>query len=229
MPYVPSKKTSPPADDREILDPVIEAVSRGAAEEITNNLSLIRVYKYVFLSVAEYLRGFLTDGLVSVAPDAKAKLAQTIYEVGKKYGYEGAFLGELNYSFTRFIQSVPQILVEIGKWKESDELRYWEDASMTEALIYASDKTKEWGLGISGVFEDIKDEHKERVNKAYEIAQILKSGDCYDTPYYSRVVEVVDEDSRLVGHLYVALKRDESTLNVDLLPYQFVLRKRPAP
>ncbi|QQG45716.1 MAG: hypothetical protein HYW89_02245 [Candidatus Sungiibacteriota bacterium] len=227
MPYVPSEKTSPPADDRKTLDPAIEAVAQEAAETITNNLSLIRVYKNIFLSVARLLRGLLIDGHLSTAPDAEVKLAQAIYEVGKKYGYEGAQLGELNYSITRFIQRVPQILVEMGRWKESDELRYWSDASMTEALICAADVTKEWGLGIGGVFEDIKDEHKERVNKAYEIAQILKSGDCYDTPYYSRIVEVVDEDGNLIGHLYVALKRGESTLNVDLLPYQFVLRKKP--
>ena len=30
------------------------------------------------------------------------------------------------------------------------------------------------------MFEDIKDEYKRRVNSAYEAAQILKSGDCYD-------------------------------------------------
>ena len=228
MPYVPREKTDPPADDRKTLDPAVEAVAQEAAQDITNNLSLIRVYKNTFLQVAEFLRGFLTDGRISVAPKSKVKLAQAIYEVSKKYGYEGACLGELNYAFTRFIQRVPQIMVEMGKWEKKDELRYWEDASMTEALIYAADHTKEWGLGIGGVFEDIKDEHKERVNKAYEIAQILKSGDCYDTPYYTRVVEVADENGRVVGHLYVALKRSEETLNADVLPYQFVLKKRPS-
>lgn len=36
------------------------------------------------------------------------------------------------------------------------------------------------GNGLCGVFIDIKDEYKRRVNTAYEAAQILKSGDCYD-------------------------------------------------
>ncbi len=60
---------------------------------------------------------------------------------------------------------------------------------------------------------------------AYEAAQIVKSGDCYDTPYYSRLVEVVDEEGNFVGHQHVMLKRDESTLNKDVLDGQLVLRK----
>lgn len=68
-----------------------------------------------------------------------------------------------------------------------------------------------------GVLQDVSAEHKRRVNVAYEAAQIVKSGDCYDTPYYTRLVEVVDKDGKHVGHFEVMLKRSEETLNKDLL------------
>ena len=43
--------------------------------------------------------------------------------------------------------------------------------------------------GLAGVFEDVKDEYKRRVNTAYEAAQILKSGDCYDrVPFHTQLV-----------------------------------------
>ncbi len=222
MPYVPSKKTDGKSTDREVLDKAVEALANQVAERITNNLSLIKIYKQTFykttLSLKELNRGDVVDGTL------ESTLAQVIYEVGAKYGYEGAFLGELNYSFTRFIQRVPQIMVERKIWKE--ELRYWLYAATVEGLTYAADKTKSWGLGISGVFEDIKDEYKWRVNRSYEATQIIKSGDCYDTPYYGRLVEVVDEDGNLIGHMEVWLKRSEKTLHQDLLDGKIVLKKK---
>ncbi len=149
MPYVPSKKTDGKSTDREVLDKAVEALANQVAERITNNLSLIKIYKQTFyktaLSLEELIRGDVVDGTL------ESTLAQAIYEVGEKYGYEGAVLGELNYSFTRFIQRVPQIMVEKGKWKE--ELRYWLYAATVEALTYAADKTKCWSVGISGVLK----------------------------------------------------------------------------
>jgi hypothetical protein len=223
MPYVPSKKTDGKSTDREILDKAVDVLARKTAEKITNNLSLLREYKQVFCRVARKLHRLLSVGKESPA-SPESELAQAIYEVGEKYGYEGAFLGELNYSFTRFIQRVPQIMVENGVWKE--ELRYWLYAATVEALTYAQDETKTLGIGISGVFEDIKDEYKWRVNRSYEAAQIIKSGDCYDTPYYGRLVEVVDEDGNLVGHMEVWLKRSPETVGLDLLKGQIVLKKK---
>ncbi len=140
--------------------------------------------------------------------------------------YEGAYLGEFNYSFTRFIQRVPEIMVENRTWTE--ELRYWLYAATVQALTYAQSKTEDLDNGISGVFEDIKDEYKRRVNTAYEAAQIIKSGDCYNTPYYTRVVEVVDEKGRVLGHMEIMLKRSPETLNKDVLDGQIVLKKKEA-
>jgi hypothetical protein len=222
MPYVPSKKTDGKSADREILDAVVERLAGDAATRISNNLSLVAVYKSVFIEVAKSLHS-LTRWAV-IGESIEAELAQAIYDVGAKYGYEGAYLGELNYACTRFIQRVPQLKVQGGVWAQ--ELRYWLYAATVEALTYASYKTRDFGIGVSGVFEDIKDEYKRRVNTAYEAEQILKSGDCYDTPYYTRLVEVVDENGTLVGHQEIMLKRNDATLHKDLLDFQVVVRKK---
>jgi len=234
MPYVPSKKTDGKSTDRERLDAIVNILANESAEKITTNLSLIKIYDLVFRQITEGLRCIVNRENCMRGEEsfeysklfACCKLtASSIYDVGKKYDYEGAYLGELNYAMTRFIQRVPQIMVERGIWK--DELRYWVYAATVEALTCTAYYTRTLGIGVSGVFEDIKDEYKRRVNPAYEAAQIIKSGDCYDTPYYTRLVEVVDEDGNLVGHQEVMLKRSEATLKQDLLDGCFVLTRKP--
>jgi hypothetical protein len=217
MPYVPT-------EDRKILNESVEPVARETAKRIKNNLSLIKEYKKVFIKVARKLHRISPVTRKETADSPEAKLAKAIFEVGEKYGYEGAFLGELNYSLTHFIQRVPQIMVENGVWKE--ELRYWLYAATVEALTYAQNETKNLGIGVSGVFEDIKDEYKWRVNRAYEASQIIKIGDCYDTPYYGRLMEVVDEEENHVGYMEVWLKRSPETVNLDILKGRIVLKKK---
>lgn len=223
MPYVPSKKTDGKSTDREILDSAVENLANVAVTKITNNLSLIKVYKPIFVGVAHELHSAI-QGAGTSSGNEEAALARAIHEVGAKYGYEGAYLGELNYAFTRFIQRVPQVKVKNGEWAQ--ELRYWLYAATVEALTYAAHETEGLGIGVSGVFEDIKDEYKRRINTAYEAEQILESGDCYDTPYYTRLVEVVDENGAHVGHQEVMLKREDATLNKDILEGKVVLKKK---
>ena len=154
---------------------------------------------------------------------AYSKLQTSEFEA-EKYGYEGAHEGILNYTITTLIQRVPACKVERGEWKE--EFRYWIYATTVSALM----QTAFWYLShhdpfvIGGVFVDIKDEYKRRVNTAYEAAQIAKSGDCYDAPYYTRLVEVVDHNGNHVGYQEVMLKRDANTLNIDILSGKIVLR-----
>lgn len=136
-------------------------------------------------------------------PLAKA-LADGIAKVASKYSYDGAFLGEMNYSLTRLIQHLPRSLQQYCNFK--DETRYWLQA------------------GMFGVLDDVKLEYKLRVNQSYEQEQIKKSGDCYDTPYYSRTVEVVDDFDKHIGYVYVNVKRSEDTLNVDILPQKLTLK-----
>lgn len=129
--------------------------------------------------------------------------AEAIAEVASHYAYDGAFAGELNFFLTRLIQHLPRALQKFCGFK--DEIRYW-----TQPLMY-------------GVLIDVALEHKLRVNQSYEAAQILKSGDCYDTPYYTRLVEVVRRDGSHVGWQHVMLKRDETTLFADRLDGKIVL------
>lgn len=233
MPYVPSKKTDGKSTDREVIDAALAPLVSSVAAEITNNFSLRPIYERVFVETASSLWDMLENSLEnSIVNNEKLtaderliwNLAKAIYETGAKYGYEGAYLGEFNYAFTRFIQLVPQEKVGRGDWK--DELRYWLYAETVTALRHAENQTESLDIGVDGVFRDIKDEYKWEVNRSYEIAQILKSGHCYFTPYYNRVVEVVDEEGKLIGHIEVMLKRSEATINVDQLDYQLVLRKK---
>ncbi|MEK7636333.1 MAG: hypothetical protein AAB362_01485 [Patescibacteria group bacterium] len=222
MPYVPSKKTDGKSTDREILDTAVEHLANDVIVRISNNLSLIAVYKSVFIEVTKSLCS--APHLNSTNKSSEKMLAYAIHTVGTKYNYDGGYLGEFNYAFTRFIQRVPQLKVQNGAWTQ--ELRYWLYAATVEALIYASYETRNLGIGVSGVFEDIKDEYKRRVNTAYEAEQILKNGDCYDTPYYTRLVEVVDETGTLLGHQEIMLKRSDATLNQNLLDFQIIARNR---
>ena len=221
MPYVPSKKTDGKSTDREVLDQAVEIVAKEAAGKITNNLSLIGVYKNLFLDTAWALKEFFCDGYAS--DSSGATLAKAIFAVTKNYDYEGVYLGELNYAITRFIQRVPQIMVEEHKWDQ--EFCYWLYAATIEALTCVAVKTQNFGIGVGGVFEDIKDEYKRRVNTTYEAEQILKSGDCYDTPYYTRLVRVVDEKGAVIGYQEIMLKRSGATIGKDLLDFSIVARK----
>lgn len=146
----------------------------------------------------------LADDRAALNPAITA-LAKAIAKVSARHGYEGAFAGELNYSLTRLLQEIPRELIAAGQIKE--ELRYW-----IQPLMY-------------GVLTDVALEHKLRVNTAYEAAQIVKSGDCYDTPHYTRLVEVVDEDGKFIGHQHIMLKRSDETLHVDVLPTKIVAQK----
>ena len=156
-----------------------------------------------------YVPSEKTDGKAQdrkiLDPLAKA-LADAIAQVAATYTYDGAFLGEMNYALTRLIQHLPRSLQEFKGFK--DETRYWLQA------------------GMFGVLTDVMLEYKVRVNQGYEIAQIEKSGDCYDTPYYSRAVKVVNESGDVVGHVYVNMKRSDETLTKDILDGELVIRAK---
>lgn len=144
-----------------------------------------------------------SDDRTLIDPIAE-QLADTIAKVASGYKYDGAFLGELNYALTRLIQHLPRSLQKFQGFK--DETRYWLQA------------------GLFGVLLDVVLEYKRRVNVSYEAAQIVKSGDCYDTPYYTRLVELVDETGKLIGHQEIMVKRSEDTLNIDVMPCKLVVK-----
>lgn len=78
-------------------------------------------------------------------------LAERIGAIHKSYGYDGAFLGLVNYSVTRL---VTKILLD-----NFDRPRYWHSPA------------------IRGVLQDIGDELYRRVFVPYEDHQIAKNGD----------------------------------------------------
>lgn len=138
----------------------------------------------------------MEDDRAVLEPLAEA-LAAGIAEVSARHKYEGAFAGEMNYSLTVLLQEIPRALMKAGVIKE--ELRYW-----IQPLLY-------------GVLLDVALEHKRRVNVAYEAAQIVKSGDCYDAPYYTRLIEVCDCTGKLIGHQEVMVARSADTLDKDVI------------
>lgn len=220
MPYVPSLKTDGKSKDRILIDDAVEALVKKMSGSITSNFSVLEQYKRTFSEIASSLimlvqcQGF---------KDSNSELANVIFNVGSSYGYDGAFLGGLNYAITRVIQRLPQFMVASKKWTAKDELRYWLYAITVEALTVTSSDFQHSGVGVGGVFEDIKDEYKRRVNSSYEAAQIMKSGDCYDTPYYNRLVRVVNEDGKEIGKILVDMARSEETLHKDIMDGEIVM------
>ncbi len=225
MPYVPSEKTDGISQDRNIIDAEVEKYSNYLVDQISSNFDVMEVYTNSFIKVGTLLSNLT---MLESTSSREVILAKTILDVGNRYSYDGAFLGELNYTITRVIQRVPQMLAtkNLCGLLKGKELRYWLYAMTVSALIKTSiylssiDNT-----GVSGVFEDIKDEYKVRVNKSYEIAQILKSGDCYDTPYFNKVVEIVDENNKVVGHTYIELINDGENSKLDKMPYKLTVKK----
>lgn len=218
MPYVPSIKTKNPsgivkngkAQDRVLIDKDVKTLSEEVARRIESNNDILKKYIHTFERLGENLIELSkskNSANTFIVLNEFNQLAVTIHSVGEAYNYEGAFLGELNYAITRLIQEVPKRLVEQGK--QTSELRYFIYALTVEALVRASNyfNNKEEMIGIGGVFTDIKDEYKRRVNPAYEAIQIVKSGDCYDTPYLTKLIEVLDQAGNLVGYQEVMIER----------------------
>lgn len=133
-------------------------------------------------------------------------LAKTIARLANESGDATACAGLMNYALTRLLQQLPKEMVATGQLKE--ELRYW-----LQPLFY-------------GVLHDVAAEHKRRVNTAYEAEQILKSGDCFDTPYYTKLIEVRDESGEVIGHMEVMLKREEGTVRQNMLDCHLVVKKK---
>ncbi len=188
MPYIPPQ-------NRPAIDAAVDAVAVQIADTMAVNgetAGISEHFREAFLAVARRIAAREQGDVVSPATAAE-KLADAIVEAARGYNQKGGWLGELNYAITTLIQAVPYKMVEAGAWTE--HLRYWLYAETVGALVCASydmhaEMGGDWvGMGLAGVFEDIKDEYKRRVNVSYEAVQILKSGDCYDmVPFRTQLV-----------------------------------------
>ncbi|MBI5725146.1 MAG: hypothetical protein HZA50_14395 [Planctomycetes bacterium] len=189
MPYIPPQ-------NRPGIDRCVEALAGQLADELIKNnatATISELYRREFQSIAEGLAEIETGSPAGPAGKAR-ELAKAIVEAAKIYNQQGGWLGELNYAITRLIQAVPFAMYKRGVWKEA--LRYWLYAETVGALTRTAydihgNSSNHWiANGIAGVFEDVKDEYKRRVNTAYEAAQICKSGDCFElSPFRTQLVE----------------------------------------
>lgn len=197
MPYIPPKNRPP-------IDEAVDLLAREIAEAMQAGKETSELgsrLRAAFMAVARYIRDAESGKTpasggkpLTTGGNAKA-LARSILDTALSYGIKGGWTGELNYAVTRLIQAVPYQLHKKGEWQEP--LRYWIYAETVGALtrtawdLHTECADDYIGNGLCGVFIDIKDEYKRRVNTAYEAAQILKSGDCYDrTTYRTQLVPV---------------------------------------
>lgn len=190
MPYIPPSNR-PPIDEAVNLLAQELADAMAAAGETSELGSRLRA---AFMAVARYIRDS-ESGKTPAAGNRAQALGRCILDVAAGYGIKGGWTGELNYAVTRLLQAVPYQLYKKGEWQEP--LRYWIYAETVGALtrtawdLHTECADDYIGNGLCGVFIDIKDEYKRRVNSAYEAAQILKSGDCYDrTTFRTQLVPV---------------------------------------
>jgi hypothetical protein len=209
MPYIPPANR--PAIDEKVKALADEIAAVMTRERQTADISVH--YRRAFLEMAHFIAAL--EQAPQPAPNSNAqRLAATIVEVARGYGIKGGWTGELNYAITMLIQIVPHEMCRRKAWDES--LRYWIYAETVGALtrtaydLHARMGDDYIGNGLTGVFEDIKDEYKRRVNSAYEAAQILKSGDCYDyVPFRTRLVAATVDG--VSGYQEVMLPRQERT------------------
>ena len=196
MPYIPP-------DNRPLIDEHVNALADDIADSLAatqETASVSCAYREAFSAIADTIAALETGPECSVATAAE-RVAAAVVEAARGYGQQGGWLGELNYALTRLIQAVPLAMKRRGAWP--DYLRYWLFAETVGALTRAAyDVHSRFaddyiGNGLAGVFEDVKDEYKRRVNTSYEAAQIRKSGDCYDmVPYHTQLVETEIDGTR---------------------------------
>jgi len=206
MPYIPPRNRPP-------IDRHVDALAEKIADALAKNNQTAEIsvlYRNAFASIADSIAALEKGNRPS--EDEAGALAACIADTAKGYGQKGGWTGELNYAITMLIQAVPYKLYRRGVWAEC--LRYWLHAQTVGALTRTAYDIherydNEWvGNGLAGVFEDVKDELKRRVNSAYEAAQITKSGDCFKmVPFRTQLVPM--EKDGVDGYIEIMLKRQE--------------------
>ena len=205
MPYISAANR--PAIDEKVVALADEIATAMIQQQQTAEISTH--YRRAFLEIAAFI-ATTESGATSKPANRAQELAATIVETARGSGVLGGWTGELNYAITMLIQHVPHQMRMRKAWDES--LRYWIYAQTVGGLtrtaydLHVRTGDDYVGNGLTGVFEDIKDEYKRRVNTAYEAAQIRKNGDCYDlAPFRTRLV--VAEVDDVAGYQEVMLPR----------------------
>ena len=201
MPYVERGEREKLADYINALAvDIVSQLSKGHGEDIS------RLYRAALVEMADALIGAESGAKIPDSTPAQ-RLASQVYDVARSYGYKSAWLVDFNYSITRLIQIVPRQMVQNGSWKS--EFRYWLYAMTVGAIEQSALDIRakrvpsgaEWAIdGLFGVLVDIKDEYKRRDNTAYETMQIKKSGDAYDCPFRTELLEIRDKMGFIDGY-----------------------------
>ncbi len=195
-------------EERNKLDPYINDLAEDIARRLSgkpNKLGkktaqqeedISGMYKETIIEMADTLIDSAGGKGVRASTPAQ-KLVEQISSVAKNDG--GAQLSYFEYSITRLIQIVPHIMVVNLEWQA--EFRYFlyaltAGALQQSALDISAKKApagSQWIVdGLVGALFNVKDEYKRRVNTAYEVIQIKKSGDCYDVPFRTDIIEAKD-------------------------------------
>jgi hypothetical protein len=208
MPYIPPK-------NRPMIDEKVIALAQEISSALVKNSATAEIselYRICFEAIASFIRRYESSGNKCIPMNASEELALSVIKAAESYNQKSAWVGELNYALTMLIQQVPYQMVKRGIW--SEYLRYWLYAQTVGALVCTSYRIQSSGNndwitnGLAGVFEDVKDEYKRRVNTAYEAAQIRKSGDCYHfVPFHTQLVATVMEGVK--GYIEVQLDQHE--------------------
>jgi hypothetical protein len=206
MPYVEKH-------DRRKLEAYISSLAEDIGKQLSSKAGLTIaqqqeelgvLYKSKLLEVADALID-KESGRDAMPRTAAQRLGHQIFDVAKRKGgsIRVDWLGNLNYTTTRLIQQVPRIMIANHGWKE--EFGYPLYALTAGAIEQCALEIRtryvpgniEWVLdGLVGVFFDISDEYKRRVNIAYEAVQIKEKGDAFDAPFRTEVIEVKTADGR---------------------------------
>jgi hypothetical protein len=208
MPYIPPK-------NRPTIDEAVDKLAKETADHlIENNIAgaISEDYRKIFMDIADYIVLYEKNKVPQQNLSKAQLVAKSVVDMAEGYNQQGGWQGELNYAITRIIQWIPFEMYRRKNWKEA--LRYWLYAQTVGALTRTSyaihnKYDDSWvANGLSGVFEDIKDEYKRRVNTAYESLQIRKSGDCFEkSPFKTQLVEF--EHAGVEGWIEIMLPQRE--------------------
>lgn len=191
---------------REKLDPLINDLAEDVAKQLSGKPNkqgkrtnqqeedVSALYKTTILQMADTLIALQGGQGNTPANTPSQRLAKQIFESGES---SDGWLGGFQYSVTRLIQIVPHIMVVNLEWQA--EFRYFLYALTAGSLEQSAleIRTKQASLpwvidGLVASLFDAKDEYKRRVNISYEAIQIKKSGDCYDVPFRTQVIDAKD-------------------------------------
>jgi hypothetical protein len=205
MPYIATKER--PAIDKKV-EALAEEISEKLALGANNDTDISVHYRRTLMTIAKVLLQLERGKTTRKSSGRAQSVALEIFGEARDTSTDrGAWLGRFNYALTRFIQVVPEKMVQQGVWKE--EFRYWVYAQTVGALSRSAMDIHTFGGddwptdGLVGVMVDVKDEYKRRVNAAYEAFQIRKAGDCYNTRYRTELSEVKDVSGKVIGYAEV--------------------------